>query len=177
MAKRKSKLISEEVGENHEVDKYNHPEIRVQKLNEIAKLPTRNCDSAGLDLYVTSVCPVSGSSGTILDGHKEVNCQSNRIYVAETGIAVEMPAGYFGLIKPRSGLSLRHGMMVGAGVIDNDYRGEIKVIFTVENNLSVKAGDKIAQLVLLPYLGVEVIEVEDLSASERGESGFGSSGK
>lgn len=171
MSKKESKKKTEAEEQFGKID------VRVQLLTADAKLPTRNHDAAGLDLYVTSVCPVSGSSGAVLDGHKEVVCAANRVYMAKTGIAVELPEGYFGMIKPRSGLSLRHGMMVGGGVVDNDYRGEVMVIFTVESSLPVKAGDKIAQLVLLPYLDIAVVRSEELAATARGDKGLGSSGK
>lgn len=153
------------------------PVVKVKLVSAGAKLPTRNCDAAGLDLFVTQVCPVSGSSGTVLDGHSEVICLPNRVYKACTGIAIEPPAGYFGMIKPRSGLSLKNGLMVGGGVVDNDFRGEVAVIFTVESRLTIKRGERIAQLVLLPYLDVAVVEAQELSETQRGEKGYGSSGK
>ncbi|MEN6550173.1 MAG: dUTP diphosphatase [Armatimonadia bacterium] len=173
MAKKKEDRPAQE-----ELDQNKYcPQVKVKRLCPEAKLPTRNHDAAGLDLFVTSICPVSGSSGTVLDGHKEVVCQANRVYKACTGIAVEPPTGYFGMIKPRSGLSLKNGLMVGGGVVDADFRGEVAVIFTVENALTIRAGDRIAQLVLLPYLDVAVVEAEELSETKRGEQGYGSSGK
>lgn len=157
--------------------KCNRPQIMIKRLSDAAKLPERNHDSAGIDLFVTRISPISGSSGTVLDGHREMVCMPGRVYKAETGIAIEPPPGYFALIKPRSGVSLRNGLSVLAGVVDNDYRGEVAVIFTIENQLTVKAGDRIAQMVLLPYLDVEVVEVEEVSDTSRGDSGYGSSGR
>jgi len=152
-------------------------EIKVKLLRDDAKLPTRNKDSAGLDLYVTRVCSVSGSAGTLIESRKEMTCMPGRVYKAETGIAVEPPAGYWGLIKPRSGMSLRNGLGVLGGVVDNDFRGEVAIIFTVESQVTVKVGDRIAQMVLLPYICPEVVKAENLSDTSRGDSGYGSSGK
>jgi dUTP pyrophosphatase len=152
-------------------------QLKVKLLAKDAKLPTRNHDSAGVDLYVTQIGAVAEASGEPYSLNKTLTCYPNRVYGVRTGIAVELPEGYFGLIKPRSGVSLKNGMMVGAGVVDNDYRGEILVVMTVEYPLQVKVGDKIAQLVMLPYLkGCEVVEAKNLSETGRGEGGFGSSG-
>ena len=95
-----------------------------------------------------------------------------------TGIAVAIPEGYVGYIKPRSGLALRHGIDVLGGVIDSGYRGEIRVILlnTGTETFLVQAGDRIAQLVIQPVAHVEFIEVPFLETSVRGISGFGSTG-
>jgi dUTP pyrophosphatase len=99
-----------------------------------------------------------------------------------TGLAMEIPQGYFLLVKERSGLARRYGTKVLGGVIDAGYRGEIIVMLAVPTKetwetMALKPGDRIAQALLLPVVGVEVEEVEALSGSERGAGGFGSSGR
>jgi dUTP pyrophosphatase len=99
-----------------------------------------------------------------------------------TGVAVEIPAGYAGLVLPRSGLAARHGIaLVNApGLIDSGYRGEVRVLLLNtdrEEPFEVKAGERIAQLVLTPVAEAEAVEVGELEASVRGAGGFGSSGR
>lgn len=97
-----------------------------------------------------------------------------------TGLRLEIPEGYYGRIAPRSGLALRHGIDVLAGVVDSGYRGEVKVILfntDTEEVFPVSAGDKIAQLIIEKHYNPEFVEVEDLTSTDRGSGGFGSSGK
>ena len=97
-----------------------------------------------------------------------------------TGLAVEIPPGYEGQVRPRSGLALKHGIgcLNAPGTIDADYRGEIQVILVnLSNNpFSLKRGDRIAQLVIAPVGRAEWVEVESLEDSARGGGGFGSTG-
>ena len=121
--------------------------------------------AAGLDLRADEAC-------TLLPGERRL---------VPTGIAVEIPPGHEGQVRPRSGLALRHGVgMVNApGTIDADYRGEVGVILVNHGQqpFSVQRGDRIAQLVVAPVARVEVVEVDVLAASDRGAGGFGSTGK
>ena len=98
-----------------------------------------------------------------------------------TGIAVALPAGCCGLVLPRSGLAARHGVGVvnGPGLIDPNYRGEVKVVLINHSSepFSADAGDRIAQLLVVPFAAPVVEVVSELSATERGEGGFGSSGR
>ncbi|MCK6440221.1 MAG: dUTP diphosphatase [Planctomycetes bacterium] len=98
-----------------------------------------------------------------------------------TGISVEIPRGYEGQVRPRSGLALKHGIMVvnSPGTIDADYRGEIKVILGNfgREPFTVNFGDRIAQLVICPVVRVSLEEVQSLTESARGAGGFGSTGK
>ncbi|HEX8084685.1 MAG TPA: dUTP diphosphatase, partial [Solirubrobacteraceae bacterium] len=98
-----------------------------------------------------------------------------------TGIAVALPAGCCGLVLPRSGLAARHGVGVvnGPGLIDPNYRGEVKVVLINHSaeEFSADAGDRIAQLLVVPFAAPPVEVVSELSATERGEGGFGSSGR
>ena len=97
--------------------------------------------------------------------------------VIDTKIAVAIPAGYVGFIEPRSGWAVKNGIDKMAGVIDSDYRGEIKVILTKHSagEFTINHGDRIAQLVVLPFMS-DSCTVEDLDSTDRGEGGFGSTG-
>ena len=145
-------------------------EIKIKKLTETAKLPTRGSNqAAGYDLYADLG---QGTESVAID-------RSN--YKVHTGIAVAIPEGYFGAIYARSGLATKKGLRPAncVGIIDSDYRGEI--IVCLKNDMStlnyVENGERIAQLVIQPYLEVEFNEVDELPETERGEGGFGSTGK
>lgn len=133
----------------------------VMKVAPDAFLPTRgSAEAAGLDLYAVQDCMVGPRSNALCG----------------TGIAAEIPLGYYGRIAPRSGLSVKTSLVVNAGVIDSDYRGEIKVVFNNFTDAAVKLnrGERVAQLVLEKIGMFEVEEVADLSLTRRGENGFGS---
>ena len=142
--------------------------IKIKKLNDNATIPTRSHSTdAGLDLYASESEWVD--EGTLIS----------------TGIAVDIPPGYEGTIRPRSGLTSRTGLRVQLGTVDAGYNGELKVIADcipkgdyVGQTYEVLTGDKIAQLVISPIESpvVEVVDEFD-SESERGENGFGSTGK
>jgi dUTP pyrophosphatase len=140
--------------------------LKVRRLDPRARLPTRAYPGdAGLDLYALE-------DGTLDPGQRAS---------IRTGIAVEIPEGEAGLVLPRSGLAARHGIaLVNApGLIDSGYRGEIVVLLLNTDRsarFELAAGDRIAQLVLVKVQTPEVLEVEELAASERGAGGFGSSG-
>ena len=140
--------------------------LRVTKLRADAVLPSRAHDGdAGLDLTACeSVTIGAGERATV-----------------GTGLAVEIPDGHAGLVTPRSGLALRHGLSIvnAPGVIDAGYRGEVRVVLLntdPEQPFTVEPGMRIAQLLVVPALVVDVVEVGDLTETLRGESGFGSSG-
>ncbi len=141
--------------------------IKFKKLNENAHSPTLGSQfAAGADLYYC------GESATINPGET---------YFAGTGIATEIPEGYVGLVYARSGLACKRGLAPAnkVGVIDSDYRGEIKV--ALHNHSSdpqtIEPGERIAQMVVAPYLKCEYVESESLSETSRGEGGFGSTGR
>jgi len=121
-----------------------------------------------------------GDAGMDLTAIYKVWDDQNEVVVFGTGIAVEIPEGYVGLIFPRSS-QFRTGLTLSnhVGVIDSGYRGEIKFMFYPGSRpkKNFKVGDRIGQLIVIPYPNVEFEEVVELSSSERGESGFGSSGK
>lgn len=145
--------------------------LRVELVHPAAKLPTRITQgSAGLDLYAVEsveVPPTRCDPG----GHADVGRA-----LVPIGIKLELPPGTVGRIASRSGLSVDSNIEVGAGWVDSDYRGELKVEL---KNLSskpykVNPGDRIAQLVILPLVDIEVKSVLGLEETERDSSGFGS---
>jgi dUTP pyrophosphatase len=109
---------------------------------------------------------------------EEVVIAAGSAGLVPTGLKMAIPEGLYGRIAPRSGFSLSTGLIVNAGVIDCDYRGEVKIMFHNFNELPVKIfkGTKVAQLILEKIAMFPVQEVSDLDATERGENGFGSTG-
>jgi len=140
--------------------------MKVKLIHPLAKVPTRGSQhSAGLDL-----CSVEQLF--IWPGERKM---------ISTGICIEIPPGYYGHIAPRSGIAVKYGMMTMAGVIDADYRGEIKVVLYNANKgdvdkFEVSPGDRIAQLILLAVAGFPIEVVTELSDTARSEGGFGSTG-
>jgi len=137
--------------------------LRVKKLNQNATLPTRGSGGAvGYDLYSTEELVVPPAHRALVG----------------TGIAIVLPVGVYGRVAPRSGLAVKHGIQVGAGVIDPDYTGEIKVVLFNhgDKDFEVKKGDRIAQLILERCETPEVEEVGEVKDTERGSKGFGSTG-
>lgn len=135
----------------------------VKRLTETAQLPTRGSElAAGLDLYADEYAIIP------IDGRRLVR----------TGIAVSIDPGMAGLIWARSGLAVRSGLVVGAGVVDADYRGEVKVLLFNHSGelVTIQAGERIAQLLIQHIARPSMTEVDELNVTRRGESGFGSSG-
>lgn len=145
-------------------------EIKIQKLYEDAEVPTYGSAlSAGMDLYAH------------LGEHEMLLIKPHETIKVGTGIAVEPPVGYFGAVFARSGLATKQGLRPAncVGVCDWDYRGEYIVALhnDSEEEREVRNGDRIAQLVFLPYIIGEIKVVDELSDTERGDGGFGSTGK
>ncbi|MBB5276263.1 dUTP pyrophosphatase [Rhizobium rosettiformans] len=139
--------------------------LPVKKLSPTATIPTRgSAQAAGLDLYLDQ---------------DELILHSGRREAASTGIAVAIPEGYYGRVAPRSGLSAKQGIDVLAGVIDSDYRGEIKVLLLNTDRIThvFRRGDRIAQLILEQIKLDDPIEVAELPDTNRGDAGFGSTGQ
>mmetsp|Transcript_3750 Transcript_3750/g.5738 ORF Transcript_3750/g.5738 Transcript_3750/m.5738 type:complete len:145 (-) Transcript_3750:60-494(-) len=137
--------------------------LLVKKLTENAMLPTRgSANSAGLDLY---------SAESLVIGPKQRG-------VVSTGLAVAVESGHYGRVAPRSGLALNHGIDTLAGVVDSDYRGELKVILynTSEDEFPIRIGSRVAQFIIEKISMPEVQEVQDLNLTGRGSNGFGSTG-
>jgi len=140
--------------------------LRFRRLSEAARPPARAHEGdAGYDLH-------AAEAATLGPGERAS---------VGTGIAVAIPPGHAGLVLPRSGLAARHGIaLVNApGLIDAGYRGELRVLLLNTDRSSefeIEPGDRIAQLLVTPFAGLEPVEAVELSASDRGERGFGSSG-
>lgn len=142
--------------------------IKVKKFNSDAKMPTRATDhAAGWDLYA---CLLGVTKIPILPGSR---------LVVTTGLCIEIPDGYEGQIRPRSGLAAKKGLVAALGTIDSDYRGVIGVnLFNHSfQTVHIEDGQRIAQMVISPVLKVSFEEVLELNQTERGSKGFGSSGK
>jgi len=140
-----------------------HP-VSVKKLDPSAIIPTRaNKTDAGYDLYALEDVEIPAIN------HKLI----------KTGIAMAIPEGYVGLIWPRSGLAYKNGLDVFAGVIDAGYRGDVGVILynsRVTGHYQVKKGDRIAQILFQKVKSFDLVQVDNLDDTKRGEGGFGSSG-
>ena len=138
--------------------------LKVKLLTGTAKAPTRGSTlAAGVDLYAAEAVEIKGRDHGIVS----------------TQIALGIPEGCYGRIAPRSGLAAKYGIDVGAGVIDRDYTGEIKVILLnhSETPFKIEPGDHIAQLILEKCVYAHVETVTELDPTTRGGQGFGSSGK
>lgn len=145
-------------------------EIKIKKLIEDAKLPTHGSDdAAGWDLYAA----------------EEADIHPAKTAMISTGAALEIPKGYFGAIYARSGLASKRGLRPAncVGAIDSDYRGPVCVAVHNDNYDSIldktehiEKGERIAQLIIQKFEPIEFTEVEDLSETDRGEGGFGSTG-
>lgn len=141
--------------------------VAFKKLNAGAVVPSYGSEfAAGADLYAC------------LDGDLEI--QPHTTAVIPTGIALELPVGYAGLIYARSGLATKKGLAPAnkVGVVDCDYRGEVKVAIHNHSQIpqTVSAGERIAQLVIAPYVTAQFVLSDELSSTERGAGGFGSTG-
>ena len=148
-------------------------EIKIKKIHKDAIIPTRgSAYAAGYDLYACMEDPQCVTNIWI---------QPHQTVKIGTGIAMEIPEGYFGAIFARSGLATKQGLRPAncVGVVDADYRGEIIVALHNDTNSAqcVVLGDRIGQIVIMPYLQAEYTVVEELGETERGEGGFGSTGK
>lgn len=121
-----------------------------------------------------------GDAGVDLRSTEQVELAPGDRRLVPTGLAVAIPVGWAGLVVPRSGLAIRHGIGVvnGPGLIDAGYRGEIKVVLVNHGDqpVSFERGDRIAQLVVVPAAGQELVEVDELPGTVRGAGGFGSTG-
>ena len=144
------------------------PTVAVKKLDERAVLPTYGSEfSAGADLYALA--------------EEEICFAPGETKLVHTGLSMEIPQGYAGLIYARSGLASKRGLAPAnkVGVVDADYRGEVMVALHNHSTMEQKIapGERIAQLVIAPFLKAEFFESETLSETVRGEGGFGSTGR
>ncbi|MFC1944766.1 dUTP diphosphatase [Chloroflexota bacterium] len=143
------------------------PSLKVRRLRPNASLPHRSTAGAsGLDLFAC------------IDGNGSVALEAKPKLIG-TGIAIEVPVGYDVQVRPRSGFSAR-GICVSLGTVDSDYRGEVMVtmhLLVPGDAFEVKHGDRIAQMVITRLEELPLVEVDELSPTERGSGGHGSTGK
>ena len=161
----KAKAFSEVLKFLELIDKM---KVRIKKLNDNAVMPSKaHAADAGFDLYCTS---------------KEIDWTKRQI-VCHTGLAFEIPEGYVGLIFPRSSVSNKPLMMANSvGVVDSCYRGEVTAKFNITDTRQsafshYQEGDRIAQMIIIPYPEIEFEEADSLSESDRGTGGYGSTGR
>lgn len=137
--------------------------MEVQLLSHDASAPTRgSTEAAGFDLY-------SSENTTVVSGERRL---------VSTGISVAIPYGYYGRVAPRSGLAVKKSIDIGAGVVDSDYRGEVKILIINNGDcpFHINKRDRIAQLVIEKIFMGDIVEVDQLSTTVRGDGGFGSTG-
>lgn len=140
-------------------------QVKFKKIHESSITPSYSKHGdAGLDLAASVIYEVNS---------KQI--------VYGTGIAIEIPEGYVGLIFPRSSICNKDlSLSNSVGVIDSGYRGEIKFVFNRldgDSSIDYRVGDRIGQLIIIPYPNIELVEVNELSSTNRGDGGFGSTGK
>lgn len=141
--------------------------LKIKRISNHAKLPTYATDgAAGMDLYAANQNP-------IVLGSLERQ-------LVPLGFTMELPKGYEAQIRPRSGMAIKHGITLSncVGTVDEDYRGEVcvAVINLSKETYTISCGDRIAQMVIAPVTKANIIEVNELSDTNRGEGGFGSTG-
>ena len=145
------------------------PTVKIARVRKSSlPLPAYQSDhAAGIDLMADIAGPI------------EMAPRERR--AIQTGIAIEIPQGYEGQVRPRSGRALREGLALinSPGTIDADYRGEVKVLLVNlgEQPIVIKPGDRIAQLIVSPVVRADIVEVEELAPSTRGPGGFGHTGR
>jgi dUTP pyrophosphatase len=145
------------------VQNNNPNSINILRVSSEAVLPTRaHPDDAGLDLY----------------NLEDILLEPGQGKVAKTGIALALPAGHVGLVADRSSLA-KKGIKTAGGIIDAGYRGEIHIVFwnISKDPVQLKRGERIAQLLILPMATPQVVEVTHLDETQRGQKGFGSTGR
>lgn len=143
-------------------------DVRFKKLNDLAKIPTRGSKfSAGYDLYAAT--------------DKDIQISPHSTVKIGTGLAMDIPVGWFGGVFARSGIASKRGLRPAncVPVIDCDYRGEWIIPLHNDSNeiMTVQAGERIAQLVILPCQDIDFKEVDELHDTDRGTGGFGSTGE
>lgn len=135
--------------------------LKTVLLSQNAKTPIRNLNGAGLDLFTAEDALIPQFSNLII----------------KTDIAIEIPEGFVGLIKGRSGVSFKHNIIIHNGVIDANYRGNLGILVHNLNTkkIEIKKGKRIAQILIIPIITPKILIVQNISETDRGTKGFGSS--
>jgi dUTP pyrophosphatase len=144
------------------------PRVQIRRLRPDAMLPRyQTADAAGMDLHAALDAPIQVAPGAVV--------------AVPTGVAMAIPRGFEGQVRPRSGLAAKHAVTVvnAPGTIDSDYSGEVKVLLINHGRepFVIEPGHRIAQLVVAPVSQAELVEVDELPTTERGAGGFGSTGR
>ena len=162
-------VVGTETRRNRGRDPVDKVTLRVQRLSHAADLPLpeqASAGSAGLDLRAAVA--------------EDLLLAPGERTLVPTGLVLELPRGWEGQVRPRSGLAIRNGISLlnSPGTIDSDYRGEVKVVLANLGGepFTIRRGDRIAQLVVAPVSRVEVLEALEVGTSDRGSGGFGSTG-
>lgn len=142
-------------------------QVKIKKLDERATIPSYGSEyAAGFDLYALL--------------NEDIVIKSHETCLVKTGLSMEIPEGFAGMIFARSGLATKKGLAPAnkVGVVDSDYRGEVMVALHNHSNIdqTISNGERIAQMVIMPFYKAEFVEVEELSDTQRGTGGFGSTG-
>ena len=143
-------------------------ELKVKKMRDNAILPTRGSEkAAGVDLYACIDAPLP--------------IYPDQLFMIPTGIACDFPEGYFGALAVRSSVGVKRHLRLGnqIGIVDEDYKGEIMLgIYNGGDTVqTIQPGERLAQMILLPYITYNIVETDTLSETDRGEGGFGSTGR
>lgn len=142
-------------------------ELKVKKFRDNAIIPTKGSEqAAGVDLYACL--------------KESIGIQPNQTLLIPSGIGCDFPEGYFGMIVPRSSVGIKRNLILpnSAGIIDFDYKGEILLAFHNIGDTTeiISPGERLAQMILLPYVTYNIVETDELTDTERGEGGIGSTG-
>ena len=154
--------------------------LKIEKINfDIANLDEPNLGDAGIDLKASGTWVVNMDSEKQELVQEEYEIKPNERILVKTGIKVQIPPMFWGNIRDRSGLAFKHGIHTLAGVIDETYRGEIGIVLVNlgTSSYTMKKNERIAQMVITPYIPMKLEYVESLEETKRQENGFGSSGK
>ena len=166
-------------------------ELKVKKMRDNAILPIRGTvESAGIDLHAcikdVEMFMVYNTNNVGIETKREHPDEETIVIpprytvMIPTGIACDFPEGYFGLVLPRSSVGAKRRLTLAntAGVIDHSYNGEIMMVFENDSDVyqTIEPGERLAQMILLPYVTYDIVETDTLTETERGEGGFGSTG-
>lgn len=148
------------------------------RIAAISKFSTR----VGVKLLENAQLPFLasiGAGGADLKSAEAVIIAPQERHLIQTGVCAEIPQGMLGFVMGRSGNTIKRGLHVALGLIDSDYRGAIGVMAFNQSDkpIEINIGDRVAQMIVMPYPNIEFVEVDELSTTERGEGGYGSTGR
>jgi dUTP pyrophosphatase len=153
--------------------------LKIKKLGDVSDVGYSKKGDAAIDLRASGVWVINHDENEQELSLDEYTIQPGERIFIKTGIMVELPKGHWGNILERSGLAIKNGLQLIGGVVDENYRGEIGVIMlnTSRNPYTIKKNDRIAQMVIQPYINADIEYVDELDNTNRGKTGFGASGR